>query len=200
MARKFLLWVDLETTGTDENRDPILEIGAVVTNTNYPFGEVAAFESVVDPGTVTWQARLGDYVREMHTKNGLLDDIAAGKGCDIQNAEATIIQLLRQLGQPHQFMLAGSGVGHFDRRFIATQMPKLDGWLSYPNADVGAVRRFVTFAGRGDLVSAGTTYEGDAFKDKPHRGMDDVRDHIAEARVYCEMFRSLPSTGEPTDA
>jgi len=199
MARKFLLWVDLETTGVDEVKDPILEIGAVITRTAYPFDEVGSFETPVDPGGDRWQARLGDYVREMHTKNGLLADIEAGKGCDIQIAEAEVINRLQQLGKPHQFMLAGSGVGHFDRRFIATQMPKLDRWLAYPNADIGSVRRFLGFAGRDDLMSAGLTYDGDAFDDKPHRGMDDVRDHIAEARAYCEMLRALPGTGRVTD-
>lgn len=195
--RNFLLWVDLETTGTDESRDPILEIGAIVTDNAYPFHEFGAFETVVDPGTVTWDARLGDYVREMHTKNGLLADIEAGKGCDIQTAESAVIDVLRQLGEPHQFMLAGSGTGHFDRRFLAEQMPKLHGWLSYPNADVGNLRRFIKFAGRDDLTRAGLTYEGDAHKDKPHRAMDDIRDHLAEAVAYCEMFRSLPTgTGD----
>jgi len=195
MSRNFLLWVDLETTGTDARLDPILEVGAILTGSNYPFEEVFEYEAVCDPGTFDWQDRLGDYVRDMHTKNGLLDDIGKPGAISLAQAETDLLALLTARGKPRQFMLAGSGTSHFDRRFIDVQMPRLGGYLHFPNFDVGVVRRLVAAAGRDDLKSAGLTYEGDAYTDKPHRGLADVRDHLAECRAYCEMFRSMPGGG-----
>lgn len=195
MARaKFLIWIDLETTGVHHIDDPILEIGMIVTESTPPFADLAQGSWVVNPsvsGRGDWRGRLGDYVKNMHTENGLLrdvEDVDVAVGLD--QAESEITNMLSTIGREHNFMLAGSGVGHFDRRFIESQMPKLAKWLQYPNLDVGVIRRAFSFAKRDDLVEFGTTFEGE---DKPHRGLADVRDHLEEFRLYCKIFESIPA-------
>jgi oligoribonuclease (3'-5' exoribonuclease) len=191
---KYLLWIDLETTGTDHELDPILEIGAIITESDHPFDEVAEFERVIDPGTLEWKARLDDFVLNMHTENGLLNDIKTTKAVSPERAEADLCVLLAGYAKEHQFLLAGSGVSHFDRRFIATQMPKVHAFLQYPNLDVGISRRDRERAGRGDLIASGLTYTGsEHFDGKPHRGLADARDHLVEYRAYAEQLRSLPT-------
>jgi len=194
---KYLAWVDLETTGVNESVDPILEVGLVVTTAEPPFEELAFYEAAIDPNPARfpdWRTSMNSYVTEMHTRNGLLLEIAGGSAKSAQKVEAEMVVVLSGVGREHNFMLAGSGVGHFDRRFLHAQMPEFEGWLQYPNLDVGVIRRAFAFAGRSDLDAFGQTFES---KDgKPHRGLADVRDHLNEFRAYSDLFNEIPRVGE----
>jgi oligoribonuclease len=198
MARaKYLAWIDLETTGVNEHNDPILEVGMVITNADAPFEELGAYEAVIEPNPArfpNWQGLMNSYVTEMHTKNGLIHDITTGAAKSAQKVEQEMILALSAVGREHQFMIAGSGVGHFDRKFLATQMPEFVGWLQYPNLDVGVIRRAFSFSGRSDLDAFGQTFA--SKNDKPHRGLADVRDHLNEMRAYAELFESIPRIGD----
>lgn len=186
---RFFAWVDLETTGLDEIENPIIEIGLVITEIAPPCRELDSFEAVILPADPEWEMTLNDQVHRMHTVNGLLEDVHA-KGRSIRDVEHEILALLMKYGRPHNYMLAGSGVGHFDRRFIKAQMPGFDKWLQHPAMDVGVIRRMLKFCGRADLDAFGQTLDGAA--DKPHRGLPDVRDHINEYRQYASIIESLP--------
>jgi len=185
---KYFAWIDLETTGIDDRLDPILEIGLIITRTTPPFKTVVAYEAVVAPEG-NWRDRMDDFVLDMHTGNNLLNDIES-HGRLLADVEQEVISLLKEHGRPHNYMLAGSGVSHFDRRFIASQMPGLEKWLQYPNMDVGILRRALKFSGRRDLDAFGQTFA--ISTDKPHRGLDDVADHLNEWRVYAEIFAAIP--------
>jgi len=188
---KMLAWMDLETTGLDEHHDPILEVGMILTDRDWPFAELATYQAVVQPDDSQWATRLGDHVTKMHTDNGLLAEVPSGS--PIVKVESEMIATLAEAGaRKGTVMLAGSGVGHFDRRFIAAQMPTLSRWLTFPSLDVGVLRRAFCFVGREDLSAAGTTYEGDAFDAKPHRALADVADHLAEFRCYANLIREIP--------
>lgn len=54
-----------------------------------------------------------------------------------ERAKADIIGLFQSLGNKHDFILCGSGVSHFDRRFLAEHMPRLTKWFRYYSIDVG---------------------------------------------------------------
>lgn len=185
-----LLWLDLETTGTDETADPILEIGVVLTTAEAPFAELARDSVVIGGGLAPdWRDRMVPVVVEMHTVNGLLEDVAESVIGATDAAQRVIDNVLAPHTRKHAVMLAGSGVGHFDRRFIAAQMPALDGWLQYPCLDVGVLRRAVRFAGRDDLIPR----EGDHSL-KPHRALDDVLLHLDEWRHYATIIDNIPTT------
>lgn len=190
---KFYFWCDLETTGLDQVHDPIIEIGVVITEIAPPCVELASYTVNVLPSpNDEWKDRMDSYVLEMHTINGLLSDIESDSK-PLREAEIEIINLLSTFGRPHNFMLAGSGVSHFDRRFIASQMPGLDRWIQYPCLDVGTVRRGLSFCGRKDLTSFGETFEGG---DKPHRALADVRDHLNEWRNYAAIIQQIERTDD----
>lgn len=185
MKTKFLAWVDLETTGTDEKLDPILEFGSVVTLAEPPFDVIFEAEGVFKPPElffVDWRERIeaNDFVREMHTVNGLLDAVDAVGG-DIADFEKLMVSDLAEIGKRHEFMLAGSGVGHFDRRFLQAQMPDFESWMQYPVLDVGVIRRAMWMSGS---KAAWTPT-------KPHRGLDDLKDHLEEFRHYARLMAEL---------
>lgn len=176
-----LLWVDLETTGTAERLDPILEVGWILTPAAAPW-------DTLDEGEITLaltdqadeRLRENDYVRQMHEASGLLADCARS-GSTGSDAQAFLIRVLRSHRvAKRRVMLAGSGVSHFDRRFLKTQLSDLERYLAYPNLDVGVLRRFVQMT-RPDLVP-------EMNAEKPHRGLADVRLHRDEARHYAQVL------------
>jgi oligoribonuclease len=192
---KYLVWVDLETSGIGEYSCPILEVGLILTGAQAPFEELATYESVVVPDDQKfpyWRFKMTPAVVQMHTKNGLLEEVTQDGGKAIETVDQEVASLLAPFGRSHSFMLAGSGVGHFDRKFISAQMPKLSKLLQYPCLDVGVWRRGIEYAGRPDLVAFGRTFEDNG---KPHRGLPDVRDHLNEWRTYAALIASAGEGG-----
>lgn len=196
---KKLFWFDLETTGTKEHEDPILEIAWIITDPVPPFTELAHGSLVVDPSIEHpgWRKRLeeNEYVFNMHTENGLLADIDAGIGHSTEFAEDLVIASLEEHGKKHEFLAAGSGVSHFDRRMIAAQMPRLASWLQYPNHDVGNLRRaFEMLPGGEDFVRQVYGANILATDGTKHRAADDIRDHLNEWRVYSQLLTTTLAT------
>lgn len=184
---EYLLWLDLETSGTDETKDKILEIAVVVTTPELE--ELASFETAVWPDG--WDERPPDdidpYVMKMHTDSHLWEDCAS-TGVPVTVAEAELILRLNMVGDRHEFILAGSGVSHFDRRFLAAQMPELVKWLKYYSIDAGVLRRTLGLIGRDDLVRPAPS--------KPHRAMADVRIHLDELRQLKQALARPDDLGD----
>ena len=177
----WLLWIDLETAGTNEAQDPILEIGCILTGSELE--PVRSYESLVQPkgeSLAYLAGRLTQGVREMHTRNGLLDALTDG-GPEAWEAEGQVIEMIAHYGDRQDFVLAGSGVAHFDRRFLDAQMPRLASWLRYYCIDVGVLRRSLEILGLGSAVPSTNDY-------KPHRAMADVRLHLGEMRHYRRVL------------
>lgn len=178
---KFFAVIDLETTGTEERVDPILEVGMLLTGPKFQLLGGYTWTVLPDTNRFILRRLLGNpTVYDMHRNSGLLDAVVY-RGVPIGQAESEAIRVLESFGKPHEFMLAGSGVGHFDRRFLRAQMPDLEAWFQYPVMDVGVLRRFLQFSGRSDLVPAYNS-------EKPHRALEDARLHLQELQHYREAL------------
>lgn len=186
-AAPYLCWIDLETTGLDPHADPILEVGAIITEATAPYPAMDSLSCVVLPDGPSWSHRFPPRVLQMHTENGLLADVFDG-GIPIGDVERDLVGILGNFGSRHDFVLAGSGVAHFDRAFIAAQMPTLDKWLRYGTLDVGVLRRTLeSFVGVEALLAQGLEV-GTVGSDKAHRGLADIESHLAELRFYAERL------------
>lgn len=184
-----LLWVDLETTGVDDNLDSIIEVGAILTDTN--LNEIDQKSILVEP-TDEAMLRLGrnETVTEMHQANGLLDDLNTDTVYPPHLADSMLVGMLEEHSvKKHRVMLAGSGVSHFDRRFIKAQLPYTDTYLAYPSIDIGVVRRTWQMLVPGHGV-------GPAKSSKTHRALDDIKYHLEEARAFKEAWNRLVSNGQ----
>ena len=171
----YALFLDLETTGSSDT-DSIIEIGAVLTYTDKVFTEIFEFHSNVFPRNGSF---MSPFVRKMHEDNGLLNELELGHGRWIPDVEADLLNQIIEVIHNDRLVLAGSGVGHFDRRFIKREMSTLDARMVYYPLDVGTTRRLACIAGvTNDPPS------------KPHRALADARLALAEARMYVHWLEN----------
>lgn len=168
------MFIDLETLGTDENYHPPIEVGvAIIRRDNLelvmPINYVVHLEEDTDMPSV---------VRDMHTKNGLLEDCYAST-VTIEEVDESLAKILDDLMHGNHIPFAGSGVAHFDRKFIKRWMPMLDSRITHWPYDVGTVRRFSQWAG-------GKVLDGS----KSHRALDDALWHAQEAAFYMQLLKT----------
>lgn len=187
-----ILFLDLETTGTDERLDNIIEVGIAMLDAE-TLVEKDAFSRVVAPYLNAYERMMAkDVVREMHEKNGLLDDVRArireSGSRSISDVDTELIDWLRQhVGRDTtQIPYGGSGVGHFDRRFIKRYLPRFDKMITHWAYDVGVMRRMFKKAG---VTPADELFERIGQDGKTHRALDDARVHAAEFRYYQTFIR-----------
>lgn len=178
-----MLWLDLECTGSDEEFDEIIEIGAVMTDSSLLICS-DPFEIVVRPSASAYERMTNnEIVRKMHTANELYGECADAPDT-IAEAESKMIKWLIENDvdqEDRRVILSGSGVSHFDRRFIRRYMPKAERFMVYPHIDIGVVRRF--------LDSSGVLPEADKPESKNHRALQDAYLHLGEACHYRAMLR-----------
>jgi oligoribonuclease (3'-5' exoribonuclease) len=187
----YLLWLDLETAGSNVVAgDPILEVATILTDRDLEV--LGTFEAVVwpeqwdrdDRDTRRLPTTIDQFVVKMHNENGLWNDCARdGRPLHVVESEL-ILRLSMNRGNSGKFVLAGSGVSHFDRRFIDYQMPRLAKWLRYYSIDVGVLRRSLELIGCSDLIPP-------MNEQKTHRAMDDVKLHLDEMQHYKKELRAL---------
>lgn len=178
----YIAWFDLETTGNRED-DSIIEVGFVLTDRD--LNEVTAIQRVIKPHDWNYlRSRMGSVVAEMHEKNGLLADIDLGRWLTVspEAVDAELSAILKGYGKGNHIPLAGSGVAHFDRKYIRRELPKTDALLSYWAYDIGSVRRFLKLWG---VETPGSELR----QSKTHRALDDIREHIAETKVIRDTLQ-----------
>lgn len=178
-----LAWVDLETTGTDEKRDSIIEIGFILTDMELNTVDQGTW--VVVPPNPFFLRDMVPFVKEMHEANGLLTALRSDEGLPLSEVEEQMVTMLFRHGiTKHSIALAGSGVGHFDAHFVRAQMPEFSKFLAYHVIDVGVIRRFLRDVA---LIPEVIPTDGDS-ETKTHRAMDDISQHLSEARHYRSLF------------
>lgn len=175
----YIAWFDLETTGNRPD-DSIIEVGLVLTDRD--LNEVGAASFVAQPWDWNFlRNRMDDVVVQMHTNNELLHDVSRTH-TRIEEVDAEIARILKQYGGGNHIPLAGSGVSHFDRQYIKRELPKTNDLLSYWSLDIGVMRRWLKWWG---IETPGSELQ----QAKTHRALDDIREHIAEAKTIRDTLQ-----------
>ncbi len=168
-----LVWIDCEMTGLSLETDALVEIAVLVTDSE--LNVIGEGIDLVIHATEGQLAGMNDFVRNMHTSSGLVNEIA--HGVDIKSAEQAILQYLRSAGvQQGKSPLAGNSVS-VDRNFIARDMKELAEFLHYRTIDVSTIKELV----RRWYPKA---YFAAPAKTGNHRALGDIRDSIAELAYY----------------
>ena len=177
-----LVWLDLEMTGLDPERDVIVEIATLVTDDQLEIVAEGPDLVIHQPPDVL--ALMSDFVRAMHTSSGLLPLIEASTTTLEEAGARTLAFIKEHVPEPSTVPLCGNSIGT-DRRFLARYLPDIEGWLHYRSVDVSTVKEL------------GKRWYPDALKGRPdkdgrHRALDDIRESVTELRFYREtLFRPV---------
>ncbi len=173
MSSAKLVWMDLEMTGLDPERERIIEIAVLVTDGELNI--VAEGPELVVHQDEALLAAMDDWNKKHHGESGLIDRVRASTVTEAA-AEEAILAFMREHGAERELPLAGNSI-HQDRRFLRRYMPSVDAYLHYRLVDVSAVK---------ELVSR---WYPEAYAKRPHkvgshRALDDIRESIEELRYY----------------
>jgi oligoribonuclease len=173
----YIVWVDCEMTGLEIGVDEICEIAVIVTDQELkPVHE--GLQLVVKPSRKAMK-NMGEFVTQMHTDSGLIEEIPAG--ISIKKAEAQVLDYIKQwITEPRTAPLAGNSIGT-DRMFLNRQTPEFDSFLHYRNIDVSSLKEL-----------ARRWYPKVYFqlpkKQGDHRALADIRESIQELRYYRKVL------------
>ena len=173
---KNLIWIDLEMTGLDVDRERIIEMAIIVTD---PELNTLAESPVI---TVHQSDELLDAMDEWNTKqhggSGLVDRVKASNTSEAE-AEQTMIDFLALYVPAGVSPMCGNSV-HQDRKFLHRYMPKLEAYFHYRNLDVSTLKELAR-RWRPDVLET-------LKKQGSHLALDDIRDSIDELKHYRDNF------------
>ena len=174
-----LIWIDLEMTGLDTDRDHILEIATIVTDGRLEVRAEGPVLAIHQPDAVLEQ--MDNWNRTQHGNSGLIDRVRASE-VDVAEAEHRTLEFLRLWVPPNTSPMCGNSICQ-DRRFLHRWMSRLEQYFHYRHLDVSTVK---------ELAKRWSPRVAEGFEKNPnHLALDDVRDSIRELRYYREQFFRL---------
>lgn len=171
-----LIWIDLEMTGLEPEKDVIIEMATIVTDSDLNIlaeGPVIAVHQSDEllAGMDEWNTRT-------HGESGLTQRVRESKVSQVE-AEAQTIAFLEQWVPKGKSPICGNSIGQ-DRRFLYRYMPELEAYFHYRYLDVSTLK---ILADRwAPQIKAGFQKKG------THQALDDIRESIAELKYYREHF------------
>jgi oligoribonuclease len=175
-----LVWMDLEMTGLDPDRNAIVEIATLITDDELEI--VAEGPDLVIAQPPEALAAMDDVVRDMHTRSGLLEAIAASTTTLDEAGQATLEFIKGHVPEPRSVPLCGNSIGT-DRRFLAKHLPAIEDHLHYRSIDVSTIKELSRRWYPGAIAGAPSKSGG-------HRALDDIRESVAELRYWrSTVFR-----------
>jgi oligoribonuclease len=183
-----IVWIDCEMTGLDIEKDALIEIAVLVTDSSLNIlGD--GVDLVIKPPQAALD-QMPDIVRQMHSSSGLLDELE--NGITLQEAETLVMEYIRKfVPDARKAPLAGNSIGT-DRAFIARDLKALEVYLHYRVIDVSSIKELV----RRWYPRA---YFASPKKLGNHRALGDIKDSIIELAFYRRAI-FVPFPGPDTDA
>ena len=174
-----LVWIDLEMTGLDPQRDEIIEIATLVTDASLNLLAEGPVVAIHQPAGVL--EAMDDWNTRHHTSSGLVRRVVESDKT-MADAEAETLAFLRQWVPQGASPMCGNSICQ-DRRFMARQMPELEAYFHYRNLDVSSVK---------ELVRRWSPETLTGFrKQGRHLALDDIRDSVAELAYYRKTVFSI---------
>lgn len=170
-----LVWVDLEMTGLDPIKNTIVEIATIVTDAKLNIIEEGPNLVVYQPPEAL--AAMNDFVRDLHTRSGLLDRIPASN-VTLEDAARQTLAFVSKHVEKGTAPLCGNSVWK-DREFLERYMPDFVSHLHYRMIDVSTLK---------ELVRRWAPQKAAPKKKETHRALDDIRESIEELAHYRKVF------------
>lgn len=174
-----LVWVDMEMTGLDPDKDRIIEVAVVVTDPDLnvlaegPVFAIHQSDEILD-GMDAWN-------KGTHGRSGLIDRVKASTVSEA-DAESAIIAFLKHFVPNGKSPMCGNSICQ-DRRFMARGMPKLEAFFHYRNLDVSTLKELCR-RWKPELASG-------FKKHQKHTALADIIESVEELKYYREHFIKL---------
>lgn len=171
-----LVWMDMEMTGLDPDRDTVLEIATLVTDDDLNIiAEGPVFAVSQHEATL---AGMDEWNQRTHAESGLLDRVRKS-GVSLADAESQTLQFIKAHVGEKTAPLCGNTVWQ-DRRFLFRHMPTLEAYLHYRIIDVSTLKEL---ARRWQpAIASGFRKQG------AHTALADIRESLDELRYYRTTF------------
>jgi len=183
-----LVWIDCEMTGLDVGSDLLIEIAALVTDSE--LNVLGDGVDVVIGATAQELSRMPEVVRTMHASSGLTDEVLAST-VTLREAEQHVLAYVKEwVPEPKKAPLCGNSIAT-DRGFLTRDMAELDGWLHYRMVDVSSVKELA----RRWYPRA---YFASPEKGGGHRALADIRESVLELAYYRQAI-FVPPPGPSTE-
>ena len=183
-ANDRLVWIDCEMTGLDLSIDELCEVAVYITDFELNLVDDAGCSVVIAPSAAALE-HMNDFVTEMHTTSGLLEEMP--NGVTLADAQQQVLDYVRtHVPAARTAPLAGNTIGT-DRMFLAKYMPELDAHLHYRNVDVSTLKELARRWYPRVYFNAPEKHGG-------HRAAADILESIRELRYYREAM-CLPQPG-----
>lgn len=173
---KNLVWIDMEMTGLEPERDQVIEVAVLITNARLDV--IAEGPNLVVKQDARLFATMDKWNQETHTKSGLWEKVVASS-LSLGEAEQQLLDFVKQWVPEKGSPLCGNSVWQ-DRRFLYRHMPKFEAHMHYRVIDVSTVKELYR-----------RWYPGFPEFNKgksAHRALDDIRESIEELKFYREKI------------
>lgn len=176
MNENNLIWIDLEMTGLDPERDRIIEIATLVTDANLNI--LAEGPALAVHQNDEQLALMDEWNQQTHTATGLIERVKVSQ-YDTPAAEQETLLFLQQWVSANTSPICGNSVGQ-DRRFLFKYMPLLEAYFHYRYLDVSTLKELAR-RWKPEILQG-------CKKQGVHQAMDDIRESVAELAYYREYF------------
>ncbi len=179
-----LIWMDLEMSGLDPEKEVILEIATVVTDSMLVIIAEGPVIAINYPEEIL--RTMEDWSKRQHHSSGLVARVKAS-GYDCRRAEDETLTFLARYSQRGKSPLCGNTVWQ-DRRFLIKHMPRLEEFFHYRNIDVSSLK---------ELVRRWYPSLAHYQKKETHLALNDIKESIQELRYYREKIFLPPELVSP---
>lgn len=175
LSSNMLVWIDCEMTGLDLQLDELIEIAVIITDWSLtPIDD--GIDIFIKPSPQAFE-NMGDFVRNMHVKSGVLDKLSGG--VDIKTANDQVVKYITSFIKPDKTsILAGNSIWS-DRKFLEKQMPSVLDLLHYRMIDVSTIKVIAQNLHPNIWQNFSKPYAN-------HRAINDIKGSIAELKYYCD--------------
>ena len=181
-----LVWIDLEMSGLDPDKEMILEIATIITDSELNVLEEGPCLAVHQSDEIL--NRMDEWNTTHHNASGLVKRVRQSTITDAE-AEIQTLKFINKYCLPKSSPLCGNSIGQ-DRKFLEKYMPDLANHLHYRNIDVSSVKELVQrWYPKGPKPPR---------KKEAHLALSDIRESVQELVFYRQHYFISEKTDPPS--